>query len=272
MNSIINIKYRLVIVVSAVSIVLCSGCGRLPEIYNPFFVPRQEFYPQLNRIAIMPLNIISEPIKYHNAMGLFDSLLARELLDNEIEVTIVPVEESDSLREYFIKQLDGLFDPYSGKLDIEKARKWRSMIIKEIEEKYKVDAILFTRIITVSAHVFRDQAKWDGVTESIGKDRFLKSLLGIRHTGNIPALSLIVELRATNDSLLYLNAGGIQVLQKIGTGSSPEDRPYHEILTDEERNEDAVVYAIHPLLGKSVKRRPGSINRPKTKSSLQELK
>ena len=220
----------------------------------------------------MPLNIISEPIKYHNAMGLFDSLLARELLDNEIEVTIVPVEESDSLREYFIKQLDGLFDPYSGKLDIEKARKWRSMIIKEIEEKYKVDAILFTRIITVSAHVFRDQAKWDGVTESIGKDRFLKSLLGIRHTGNIPALSLIVELRATNDSLLYLNAGGIQVLQKIGTGSSPEDRPYHEILTDEERNEDAVVYAIHPLLGKSVKRRPGSINRPKTKSSLQELK
>ncbi|MCH7947337.1 MAG: hypothetical protein IIC66_06005 [candidate division Zixibacteria bacterium] len=220
----------------------------------------------------MPLNITSEPVKFHNAMDLFDSLLAKELLDSELEVTIVPVEESDSLQGYFIKQLGGLFDPYSGKLDLEKTRTWRRTLISEVEKKYKVDAILFTRISTVSAHFFRDQAKWDGVTESIGKDRFFKSLLGLKHSGSIPALSLIVELRATNDSLLYQNAGGIQVLQKIGTGSRPEDRPYHEILTDEKRNQDAVVYAIHPLLGRSVKRRPGSINRPKTRSSLLESK
>ena len=272
MNLIRSIKHNLVIVLSIVLILISSGCGRLPEIYDPFRIPRKEFYPQLNRMAIMPLNITSEPIKFHNAMGLFDSLLAKELLDNELDVIIVPLEESDSLQEYFMYRLGGFFDPYSGKMDFEKARTWRRMIIKEIEEKYKVDAILFTRIITVSAHVFRDQAKWDGVTESIGKDRFLKSLLGIRHTGNIPALSLIVELRATNDSLLYLNAGGIQVLQKIGTGRSPDDRPYHEMLTDEKRNEDAVIYAIHPLLGRSVKRHPRSINRPKTRSSLLESK
>lgn len=272
MNSIRSIKHNLVIVLAIVLILICSGCGRPPEIYDPFIVPRKEFYPQLNRIAIMPLNITSEPVKFHNAMDLFDSLLAKELLDSELEVTIVPVEESDSLQGYFIKQLGGLFDPYSGKLDIEKTRTWRRTLISEVEKKYKVDAILFTRISTVSAHVFRDQAKWDGVTESIGKDRFLKSVMGIRHSGSIPALSLVVELRATNDSLLYLNAGGIQVLQKIGTGRSPDDRPYHEILTDEKRNQDAVVYAIHPLLGRSVKRRPGSINRPKTRSSLLESK
>lgn len=270
MNLIRSIKHNLVIVLAIVLILISSGCGRPPEIYDPFKVPRQEFYPQLGRIAIVPMKFNSEFSEFDNAITVLDSLLAKELREDEIEVIIVTIEKSDSLQGAFMKDIGGFFNPYTGKLDKEKTKKWRRMLIREMEEKYNVDAVMFSSIRKVTAHFSSDRAKWDGASESVGKDRFLKTIMGISHSGDISALSLIVELREVNDSLLYLNAGGIQVLKKIGAFGGPEDRPSEEILSNVNRMRDAVRYAINPLLGIVERKRPGSTKKPKTRSTLME--
>lgn len=265
-------KYQFQILIYIVLLLLCSGCGRPPEIYNPFRVPRQEFYPQLGRIAIVPMKFDLEISHYDEIMTVFDSLIAYELREDELEIVIVPTEKSDSLRGVFMKEIGGFFDPYTGKLDKEKAKKWRRMLIREMEEKYNVNAVMFSSIRKVTAHFSADRARWDGASEGIGKDKFLKFIMGMSHSGSIPALSLVVELRQVNDSLLYLNAGGIQVLRKIGSNSRSEQIPSEEILTDFDQIQDAVHYALNPLLGIVKRMRPGSTKKPDARSTLLESK
>lgn len=272
LNSTRLIEHRLVIIVFTVSILLCSGCGRPPEIYNPFRVPRQEFYPQLGRIAIVPMKFDLEISHYDEIMTVFDSLIANELREDELEIVIVPTEKSDSLQDAFMKDVGGIFDSYTGKLDIEKTKTWRKMIIGEVKEKYNVNAIMFVSIRKVRARFSYDKAMWDGASEGIGKDKFLKFIMGMSHSGSMPALSLVVELRQVNDSLLYLNAGGIQVLRKIGSNSRSEQIPSEEILTDFDQIQDAVHYALNPLLGIVKRMRPGSTKKPDARSTLLESK
>ena len=97
MNSIRLIKRQLIIIVSVVSILLCSGCGRPPEIYNPFRVPRQEFYPQLGRIAIVPMKFDLEISHYDVIMTVFDSLIAKELGAKNVATRIGKIEYDETV-------------------------------------------------------------------------------------------------------------------------------------------------------------------------------
>jgi len=82
----------------------------------------------------------------------------------------------------------------------------------------------------------------------------------MRTYGTVPALSLVVKIEDIHGPDLYINWGGIQLLQKI-SGSDFVPVPRNELLTSEERNKAAVDIALKPLIERLIS--PGTAKRKK---------
>ncbi len=61
-------------------------------------------------------------------------------------------------------------------------------------------------------------------------------MLGVSHSGSIRALSLVVRVTGSKGNDLYVSAGGIRVLDKIGFGGTLEHVPQSALFADEENN------------------------------------
>jgi hypothetical protein len=117
-----------------------------------------------------------------------------------------------------------------------------------VVRRFNADAILFPAIVVTTARVQGSVAAWDGTQQGTAAKKLFHMMLGTWQSGEIGALSLWVDLSAPDGSDLYMNAGGIQVLQKVGpTGKSiPVQRK--DLFADAHRNENAVKIALQPLL------------------------
>jgi hypothetical protein len=121
---------------------------------------------------------------------------------------------------------------------------------RQLRAKFNVNAILSPEIQVVAASFGGDRAKWDGTSEGVGKKKFWKALLGTTHSGRVPALSFVVFLKDSDYTSLYVNAGGIQALDKVGPAGGFVPVPQEELFAKEERNVKAVRLALDPLLGR----------------------
>jgi hypothetical protein len=147
-------------------------------------------------------------------------------------------------------EMSGFYDPVTGVRDEEKVKVVRMQMYRELKAKFNIDAMLFSDIAVVPAKLDSDRARWDGASETAATKKFWKAVLGISHSGTVPALSLRVMLSDTDDRDLYENAGGIQVLAKAGVGGL-QNVPRAQLFADEERNLRAVHLALDPLLGRT---------------------
>jgi hypothetical protein len=146
--------------------------------------------------------------------------------------------------------MSGFYDPVTGVRDEEKVKVVRMQMYRELKAKFNIDAMLFSDIAVVPAKLDSDRARWDGASETAATKKFWKAVLGISHSGTVPALSLRVMLSDTDDRDLSENAGGIQVLAKAGVGGL-QNVPRAQLFADEERNLKAVHLALDPLLGRT---------------------
>lgn len=229
---------------------LAAGCGPKAT-YNPFQVPRDQFYGKLHVVALAPIGVPQdlenpEPVK-QKFLGMIEALLREE------GFTLVPPAESQVIWDSMAAQLGGFYDPVSGKLDAEKLKTARMHLYRELRARHGIDAVLFSTIAAVEARLEKDKAVWHGTSQGAAKGSFWKALLGASHSGRIPALSLFVTLSDTDDTDLYVNAGGIEVLVKVDLKGNMVPVPRDELFTDEERNQKAVHLALDPLLGRTGK-------------------
>ncbi len=116
---------------------------------------------------------------------------------------------------------------------------------RELATRFHADAVLYVAIHVYTVHFFQDQAKWDGVSESIGNavPVWVAALAGTYSSGTVPALSLCVTLRDIDGNNLYTECGGIQLAAKLA-GHTFQKVSDEKILTDAQRNTNAVAIAF----------------------------
>jgi hypothetical protein len=235
-------RFRLAL--AAIAVLACA-CASTQKPYNPFKVARESFYPGLKTVALAPVLLPSDLEDPEPVRALFASVIAAKL--KEAGLAVVPASDAGSIIEAKAKEVGGLFDPTTGKVDEAKAKALNAAIGRELKARFNADALLTPSIRVVNAALVHDQARWDGVTEQAGKGGFWKALVRT-HSGSIRALSLVVLLVDSEGQILYAKGGGIQVLGNVTFGGELERRPRTELFADGGRNENAVHLALDPLL------------------------
>jgi hypothetical protein len=235
---------------SLVLALLVAGCGsKVP--YNPFKISPEQVRSRVKVVALAPMAFPRELEDPVPATKKFLGMMEVEM--RGAGLTVIGAGEVQVIWDSLAGQMDGFYDPKTGARDEEKLKSVRMHLYRELKGKFNIDALLFSHLAAVGAKLDHDQAKWDGTSEGAGRKTFWKALLGVSHSGTIPALSLHVILSDTDDTDLYVNMGGIQVLAKIGPGGNFDPVPRAQLFSDEERNTKAVHLALDPLLGRTTK-------------------
>lgn len=234
------------ILVLGLALVLGGCAAKTP--YNPFKIPREQFHDQLKVVALSPIGMPRELTNLDPAKRKFLTLIETQL--RGAGYTVVGAAVAGIIWDSMATEISGFYDPVTGVRDEEKVKAVRMQMYQKLKAKFNIDAMLFSHIVVVPAKLDNDRAKWDGTSEGAARKKFWKAVLGMSHSGTIPALSLHVTLSDTDDRDLYKNAGGIQVLAKAGVDGL-QDVPRDQLFADEERNIKAVHLALDPLLGRT---------------------
>jgi hypothetical protein len=94
------------------------------------------------------------------------------------------------------------------------------------------DAILWVQLVPTAVQHHWGDVQWDGVSESAitlgpvhpGPHLFGGSNNPNSGDGSVRAVSLLVQLRDTDDALLYENRGGVQLLQQLNCRGTLRER------------------------------------------------
>jgi hypothetical protein len=235
-----------------VASLIMAGCA---PVVDPFRISADEFRRRVKTVAvahvIVPSNLgvdAATRTKFHPALE--DKL-------RQAGFTVVPAQDVGEIREAKERELGGLFDPQTGKIDEAKLATLMTFVRSEVKTRFSADALLLSRVRTVTANfgyvpLAGVRAKWDGATESLETGSFDK-VVSPRGSGKVDALSLLVNIEDLNGSSLFVHAGGIQVLSKLAPGAGQFGGntfvpvPKNELLTDPERIQQAVSYALGPF-------------------------
>jgi hypothetical protein len=232
--------------VVSVVLALLAGCfsqNRPP--YDPFRLSRAEVGAALRVIALAPLEVPKDLENADVVKGRFLSTIEARLREAGIEV--VPPWETGPVVAAALESRGGLYDPRTGALDVPKLRAARDEALGRLRAKFgRVDALLFTDLRVVPATVSADSASWAHTTEWAATSGW-KSLVN-KHSGVIRALALVVRVSGNQGADLYVDSGGVKLLQKVDLGGNLVPVPQAEALGDDLRNAGAVDLALRDLL------------------------
>ena len=114
----------------------------------------------------------------------------------------------------------GLFDPQTGRLSNAKMAFW-SRLQEGVDKRFNADALLCGGSglsqgqLQLCSHRQPSRAKWDGATSPMETGSFDKIVSPGVNGRLVPApLARHQDSRTMSGSALYVNAGGVQVLQK----------------------------------------------------------
>lgn len=228
--------------------VAVSGVACAPKSvpYNPFKVPRDQFYGSLKTVALAPMRAPKDLEERDEVEARFIALVESRL--RRAGLRVIPSSETGPVLEAAIGAQGGLYDPATGQLDRTKSQAALREALAQLKTKYAADAMLRVDLSVVNATLSRDVARWDGATDSAGTG-FWKAVLVGSHSGRVPALSLIARLISADGSDLYVKAGGLRVIVKVNAKGQLVPIPQSELFDDPQRNENALRIALNPLLG-----------------------
>jgi hypothetical protein len=190
------------------------------------------------------------------AAGEFDSLIAAVLAD--AGYSLVAVDEYIAVWGRILDQMGGLSDPITGERDEMKFDLARERLYLDLSEMYQADAVLYPEIWTIDAPFGEGVATWDGTSQSmvdfgVRVLDFIGAILSSSESklprGTVRALSLVVFLEDMNGVEVFSDAGGIELLEIVGT--DPESRrmvPEEELFQDRQRSREAVDQALRALV------------------------
>ena len=240
---------------AAMSAMILAGCAG--KAYDPFRVPAAEFRQRVKTIAVARV-VVPPNVGESGGSAKFHPTLETRL--RAAGFTVVPPEQVREVWDAKASELGGLFDQNTGNLDQAKANALMSHVREQMKQRFNADALVLPYVRTVPASFgalpFAGiTAKWDGASESIVTST-IDNVLTPQVNGTVPAISLVVRIEDLTGTILYVNAGGIQVVQKLKPmpGGFRRDNfvdvPKNEIFADPQRIQQAVNYALDPFFVK----------------------
>ena len=232
-----------------------AACAGRPDPY-PFSIPPEGFFQQTEIIALTPVLIPEELPNQATAAVVFDSLIAAVLTD--AGYSLVSVDDYTAVWGRILDQMGGLTDPITGELDETKFELARERLYLDLSEMYHADVALYPEVWTVDAPFAAGVATWDGASQSMVKfgvrvldviGAFLSSSESQLPRGTVRALSLMVFVEDMSGVEVFSDAGGIELLEKVGTNpGSREPVPEEELFQDRQRSRKAVGRALRALV------------------------
>jgi hypothetical protein len=175
-------------------------------------VPREQILAGTHRVVVArlvpgkPAGVTEEVVQRY--MSLIQSELAP--LGWELIESARPGELLDAA----MQTSKGLYDPMSGELDRARLLQLRRSALAQLDSSPAPDAILWVRFDEAPVEYHHGTAVWDGASQSA-----ITLGSGSRDSGYIDgmvrALTLTVELRGPDDTVLYAGRGGVQLLQYV---------------------------------------------------------
>lgn len=222
------------------------GCAGHP--WDPFLVPRPAVRQETQVVAVSSVLLYVSDLKVSDTLlARFDSLIVEALRGGGRR--IVPARVVDSVWNHLRDSAGGLFDPKTGVRDSARIGALDSLWRGALYRTYGAGAVLSPRIVVVRASFSDGTAHWDGASESFQSlgAKILTAFAGVHGSGQTPALSLLVGVYGASGKAIYLDAGGIQLLERP-TRNGFERVPTAELLTDSVRVRQAVALALGPLV------------------------
>ncbi|NIM49877.1 MAG: hypothetical protein GTN62_02905 [Gemmatimonadales bacterium] len=229
----------------------CSAASR----YDPFLIPAEELYQSVEIIVVTPVHVAAEVELHEDALASVDSLVDAAL--RSAEFSVIPARQYAEIWDRIVLELGGLFDPHTGERDELKFQDAREQLVGELEERFDPGALLYLEIVEVDAPFADGVARWDGTVQAVTPfglrvlDAVGAALIdtqGFLPEGTVRALSLELIIEDMSGAELYVNFGGMQVLETIGEGIGERTPvPASELCADQQRNRKAVEIALAPL-------------------------
>jgi hypothetical protein len=222
-----------------------SACtSRVP--YDPFKVPRDEIESRIKTVALTPLQLPRDIEDPESVRATF-----RQLIESRMRAggfTIIPDADFEARWDQASQEVGGLYDPMTGTYDKEKGKQVYDKVMHAMASDH-VDALLIVKVVPANAPFGGGWAHWDGAQQQIRPGGFWSNVFLGSVSGTVEGLSLIASMRDMDDRLLFVNAGGIQLLTTLSTGGHFVRVPVSQLLKDPERNATAVALALGPLTG-----------------------
>jgi hypothetical protein len=230
---------------------LASGCANRSDSVS-FSIPREEFLRTARTIVLAP---VSGP----PGIEVAESLLTQ--IDSMIEETLlgagyfcVPRGAYDEAWDRIVVQMGGLYDSVTGEFDEMRFEVAHEQLRRDLFDMHHPDYLLYPEVWVVQASHSGGVAEWDGTSQPVVGfgwrvldviGALLNQTEGFLEPGVVDAISLGVVVENMDGVEILRSAGGIEVLKE-----KTLDPPalYEPILTDPERNQEAVRTALLPLL------------------------
>jgi len=214
--------------------------------YNPFLVPRDSILMSVKRVALRQVSGVPEDHpRRAGIVAEFDSLLSAELRSAGFEV--VSSAAVDTLQKRMRDSMGGLFDPGTGKPDTVKAQLLRRRVLDALRDEFHADAWLHPSFDVYTAGFNGGTATWMGASETVRPKGLLGFLGSNQVSGNVPAIALEVVIEDMTGRNVFVDIGGLQVLEKYSLSHKFAKVPQDSLWANSRRNSDCVRLALGAL-------------------------
>jgi len=210
-----------------------TSCVVSTPAYDVFVVPSDTVYARVRKIALVPAAVTADVPVPERVLLELDSLIERKV--EAAGFSVVPAFVYSEIWRRITEEAGGFYDPFTGVLNEERLQAATERLLQEIGDLHAPDAWLYPELWVVEAEVERGFARWDGATEPVSW--YLGS--------PVQALSLVVSLEDTAGTVLYVNGGGIAVLDEWAGWVVPRDAD--QLFDKPEKLITAVERSLGPL-------------------------
>jgi hypothetical protein len=209
-------------------------------------VPREELLSRYRTVALAPLGIGELPQRAEVEQRYHELLVDRL---QKLGFTVVGENDYAGLWTAEKSAAKGFYDPFTGRIDRDKLRTSRARVFAQLHEKYPIDAVVLPSLTERPAHFSHSTAHWDGVAEQVAAPAHGFAALTDQTSqliGTVKAASLLVRIADGEDTTLFEDRGGIQLMGRLIHGRTV-DVPQAELFADAARNTQAVEVALRQL-------------------------
>lgn len=215
-----------------------SGCGAL-DTPSSLRIPREQFKAGFTTLCLETLDVPFEVYDLTAKQASFERLLSDGL--QAAGINTIPSTNTTAAYERINQAQGGCFDPHTGRPDMAKDNKVHRAVMKELGCQGRVTP----EVVVVVSPWNSGEAKWDGVTDSLGG--------GSDAYGRVGALSLWITIRDADGREIYFTTGGIEILSKL-EGFFFEEFAHvnaQGVLGNGRRNAQAVDTALDAISGRN---------------------
>jgi hypothetical protein len=218
-----------------------AACAARPQPDPALRIPEADFRARIHTLCLNPLRATVDLREAKTRLLGFE-----DLLQERLRAAGFALVSSDQVLETWRRaaaDAGGYFDRDSGRRDEAKFDVVKQQALRTLQEQFGCDAILTPTIALVLSSWTNGVAEWDGMQDQLAG--------GWGAHGRVPALSLWISMRDLQDNEIYFGTGGIQVTAKL-EGFFVEkfaQVSMDTLLTDRQRNLQAIHASLQPLLG-----------------------